>query len=105
MINLIKLITVIVVANLFCPLATPSNDNLKKKIDAYLIQGETNGFSGAVLIAKKGEVIINKGYGLANRDEQIINTPNTVFSTGSVTKQFTATAILKLVELNKLKLC
>ena len=103
--NLIKLFTVVVVTNLFCPLITPSsNDNLAKKVDAYLTQGEANGFSGAVLIAKKGEIIINKGYGFANRAEQIANMPNTVFSTGSVTKQFTATAILKLVELNKLKL-
>lgn len=80
------------------------NLSIKERIDSYLSKGERNGFSGAVLIAQKGTIILNKGYGLASREKSIANTPNTVFSTGSVTKQFTATAILKLVELDKLKL-
>ena len=79
-----------------------SNESIKQKIDNYLSQGVTNGFSGSVLVAKKGTIIINKGYGLANKEENIANSPNTVFTIGSVTKQFTATAILKLEELDKL---
>ena len=76
---------------------------LKNKIDTYLTKGEKNGFSGAVLVVKEGNVIISKGYGFANKEEETLNTSNTVFDVGSVTKQFTATAILKLAELNKLK--
>ncbi len=104
MINLIKFISVVIVTSLCYSYAQLPEKGLKNRVDEYLTQGEANGFSGAILIVKKGEIIINKGYGLANRAENISNTPATIFSTGSVTKQFTATAILKLVELNKLKL-
>ncbi len=71
------------------------------KIDNYLNDGTLNGFSGAILVVKEGELIINKGYGLANKNTNTINNPNTIFDIGSNTKQFTATAILKLVEQNK----
>ena len=74
------------------------------KIDNYLSNGTVNGFSGAILVIKEGELIINKGYGLANKNNKVLNNPNTIFDIGSNTKQFTSTAILKLVELGKLKL-
>lgn len=61
------------------------------------------GFSGSVLVAKKGEIILSKGYGWADRENKIPNSPSTVFNIGSVTKQFTASAILKLVEQGKIK--
>jgi len=80
-----------------------SNDTYTK-IDNYLSNGTANGFSGAILVIKEGELIINKGYGLANKDSKTLNNPNTIFDIGSNTKQFTSTAILKLVELGKLKL-
>ena len=72
------------------------------KIDNYLVNGAANGFSGAILVSKEGELIINKGYGLANKDINTINNPNTIFDIGSNTKQFTSTAILWLAEKNKL---
>lgn len=71
------------------------------KIDNYLNNGILNGFSGAILVIKEGELIINKGYGVANKNNNTINNPNTIFDIGSNTKQFTSTAILKLVEQNK----
>jgi CubicO group peptidase (beta-lactamase class C family) len=77
---------------------------LYTKIDSYLTAGSKNGFSGAISVVKKGEVIINKGYGEANKANKTLNNPNTIFDIGSNTKQFTATAILKLVEFGKLKL-
>ena len=76
---------------------------LKNRIDNYLSAGVENGFSGAVLVAQKGNVIINKGYGMAIKEKNIPYTTTTVSTIGSVTKQFTATAILKLVEFNKLE--
>ncbi len=82
---------------------TGSDEALAARIDSYLTAGVVNGFSGAVLVAKNGAIILNKGYGLANKKEGIRNTPTTVFDIGSNTKQFTATAIMKLVELGKLK--
>ncbi|WP_299107001.1 serine hydrolase [uncultured Tenacibaculum sp.] len=80
------------------------NSSLYTKIDNYLTAGVENGFSGAIALVKNGEVIINKGYGYANKDTQTLNNPNTIFDIGSNTKQFTATAILKLAELGKLEL-
>jgi CubicO group peptidase (beta-lactamase class C family) len=79
-----------------------SNKVLFNKIDSYLRASETNGFSGVVLVSKKGEVVLSKGYGWADRNNKIPNTPATVFNIGSVTKQFTASAILKLVEQGKI---
>jgi CubicO group peptidase (beta-lactamase class C family) len=53
-------------------------------------------FSGSVLIARDGEVLLSRGYGSADRELGIANTPQTRFFIGSVTKQFTAMAILIL---------
>ncbi|MCI0606885.1 beta-lactamase family protein, partial [bacterium] len=61
------------------------------------------GFSGAVLIALEGEVILSKGYGWADRSKEIPITPETAFAVASITKPFTAAAILKLEQQNKLK--
>lgn len=75
---------------------------LYSKINTYLETETENGFAGAIAVIKNGEIIINKGYGIANRDTQSTNNPNTIFDIGSNTKQFTATAILKLVEMGKI---
>jgi D-alanyl-D-alanine carboxypeptidase len=61
-------------------------------------------FSGAVLVAKDGKPIFRKAFGLADREWDIANTPETRFRLGSITKQFTATAILQLAEQGKLSL-
>lgn len=55
-------------------------------------------FSGAVLVAQGNTVLLRKGYGLADREQGIPNTPETRFRLGSVTKPFTALAMLLLVE-------
>lgn len=75
--------------------------SLDQKVDAYL---QEKNFQGAVLIAKRGEVLFSQGYGLANAEHNISNTPKTVFRLGSITKQFTAVAILQLQEQGKLKI-
>ncbi len=64
-------------------------------VDAYL---NAQQFQGAALIAKEGRVLFSKGYGLANVEHQIPNTPSMVFRIGSLTKQFTAVAIVQLQE-------
>lgn len=61
-----------------------------------------NRFSGSVLVARDGKVIFSKGYGMANVELDVPNGPETKFRLGSVTKQFTATAILLLQERGKL---
>ncbi len=76
---------------------------LTTKIDTYLNASVGNGFAGAVLVSRKGEVILSKGYGWADRKNKIPNTSSTVFNIGSISKQFTASAILKLVEQGRIK--
>jgi CubicO group peptidase (beta-lactamase class C family) len=61
-------------------------------------------FSGAVLVARNGKVIFRAAHGMADREKQIPNTPETRFRMGSMNKMFTATAILQLVQGGKLKL-
>ncbi|GJE17699.1 serine hydrolase [Methylobacterium marchantiae] len=61
-------------------------------------------FSGAVIVARDGIPIFRRAYGPANREWAIPNTPDTVFRIGSITKQFTAAAILKLAEAGSLSL-
>jgi CubicO group peptidase (beta-lactamase class C family) len=61
-------------------------------------------FMGAVLVARDGEVLLDKGYGSANLEWKIANDGDTKFRLGSVTKQFTAASILLLQERGKLKL-
>lgn len=75
---------------------------LHDRIDNYLKEAVNQGFSGTVLVAKDNQVVINKGYGSANREFNRPNSPETIFTIGSVTKQFTATAILKLQQQGKL---
>ena len=77
---------------------TPQADPL---VAGYVKQ---NKFSGTVLVARNGKPVFRKGYGLANREWNIPNDPQTKFRLGSITKQFTATAILQLVEAGKLNL-
>lgn len=62
------------------------------------------GFTGAVLIVKNDKVLLRAGYGMANREWHIPNGPNVKYRIGSISKQFTAVCILKLMEEGKLKL-
>ena len=55
-------------------------------------------FMGAILVAQHGHIILDKGYGYANLEWQIPNTTTTKFRIASLTKQFTAVAILLLEE-------
>ncbi len=59
-------------------------------------------FSGVVRVAVGGKVVLDRGYGMANREWSIANTPDTKFRIGSITKQFTAAAIFRLQEQGKL---
>lgn len=60
-------------------------------------------FSGTVLIAKDGHILLSQGYSMANWTTQTLNTPLTRFYLGSVTKEFTAMSILMLQEQGKLR--
>jgi len=61
-------------------------------------------FNGTVLVAENGQVVYKQGFGMANMEWGIPNTPDTKFRLGSITKQFTAMLTLQLVEQGKIKL-
>ena len=68
------------------------------QIDAYLTRlMARGGMNGSVLVAHDG-MIFDKGYGVADKEKHVVNTPQTRFRLGSVSKQFTAMAILLLQE-------
>ncbi len=73
---------------------------LEEYMDSYV---DTWPFSGSVSIAKHGKVIFEKGYGMASIEHSVPNTLNTKFRIWSITKQFTAVAILMLEEKGLLK--
>jgi len=74
-------------------------------IDQYMqAQVTVNEFSGVILVANKGLIIYKKPFGYADREWKIPNSIETKFEIGSLTKQFTATAILQLAEQDKLNL-
>lgn len=98
------LIFAFIVLITLCSFSQNTNKELFNRIDTYLESSVKNGFSGVVLVSKKGEIILSKGYGWADRKNKIPNSPSTVYNIGSVTKQFTASAILKLVEQKKIKI-
>src|SRR5687767_4858770 len=76
-----------------------------QKIDELLRQYHDYGqFNGSILVAEKGKIIYEKGFGMANMEWAIPNQPDTKFRIGSVTKQFTAALVLQLVEEGKIKL-
>jgi CubicO group peptidase (beta-lactamase class C family) len=90
-------------ANADPPTEPPSQETIAAKADEYCrAQVAVNRFSGAVLVAKGDQVLFAKGYGLANIERQVPITPQTKFRLGSITKQFTAMAILILAEQGKL---
>lgn len=74
-----------------------------QKIDKYLSQSTTTDFSASILVARDGDLLLNKGYGWADKENRVANTQSTVFDIGSLSKQFTGAAILKLVEQGKVK--
>jgi CubicO group peptidase (beta-lactamase class C family) len=76
---------------------------LGAKLDEYLTRITPFGFSGALLAARGDEIIINKGYGLAIRANGTPNSADTIFCLGSITKQFTAAAVMTLEMQGKLK--
>lgn len=86
--------------------AKPAADapDLTSKLDAYLQAAVRNEqFSGSVLVAREGKPLFDRSYGMASIEFDVPNTSATIFRIASLTKQFTAMAILQLQERGKLK--
>ena len=80
-----------------------SAQDLLPKIDEYMNAAvKVDRFSGTILVARDGKLIASKGYGMADLENDVPNTPETKFRLGSITKQFTSAAIMLLQERGKL---
>lgn len=99
---LLLLLGVLLPAPLAAQRPTPSQ--VEARADAYLRAAvKHEHFSGSVLIAREGRILLDRGYGMANHELQVPNTPGSVYLIASLTKQFTAMAIMQLAEEGKLK--
>jgi CubicO group peptidase (beta-lactamase class C family) len=80
-------------------------EDLAGRLDRIFAEAyPATGPGAAVIVVRDGKTVLRKGYGLANVELSVPIAPEMVFRIGSVTKQFTAAAILKLVEAGKLSL-
>jgi len=95
----------------FCLLLTLSlaafaQDGAATKVDEYIrAEMQTQQIPGLSLaVIRNGEIVLARGYGFANVEHQVATKPETIFQSGSMGKQFTATAVMMLVEDGKLSL-
>ena len=83
----------------------PDSSLIIQKMGDFLSSANAAGkFNGTAIIAQKGNILLNKGYGYRNVSFNSINDSNSIYQIGSVTKSFTAVIILKLQEQRKLSL-
>lgn len=80
------------------PTAAPEQAPEAGRIDSFMLRAVEAGFDGSLLVLRDGKPILDKGYGLRDREAKLPNTPATVHAIGSITKQFTSACILKLQE-------
>src|SRR6185436_16225580 len=81
-----------------------AQDHSAKIQEVLTLANKYRQFNGSALVAENGKVIYKGGFGLANMEWNIANAADTKFRLGSITKQFTATLTMQLVEQGKIKL-
>ncbi|HCZ35625.1 MAG TPA: hypothetical protein DHV26_06815 [Cytophagales bacterium] len=94
----ILLICFFLITNLFSQSKT---EELNELLQTYNM---LNTFNGSAMVIYKGEVLLNTGYGIKNVQDKSKAYSTTIYQLGSVTKQFTATVILKLEKQKKLNI-
>ena len=78
---------------------------MKQRVDKFVQPYvASNNFTGVILVRREGRVQLNQGYGMANYELGVANSPESRFHIASVTKAFTAAAALLLAERGKLSL-
>lgn len=84
--------------------APAAAQDISSKVDEYMqARVKEDHFTGTIMIARDGKALVRQGYGMANLELDVPNKPETKFRLGSITKQFTAMAIMMLQERGKLK--
>ena len=85
--------------------AQPSDEESATKVDAFLSQWDKKDMPGAAVgVVKDGKLIYKRGFGMANLDYDVPNTPSTRFNLASVSKPFTAFSVALLAQQGKLSL-
>jgi len=99
-----QFIASVVLCFIFIQIASAqTTQQIVAKSDEYMNDSvKIDNFTGAVFIARDGQPVFSKAYGMANYELDVPNKPETVFRIGSITKQFTAMAIMMLQERGKL---
>lgn len=92
---------VIIVALAAACFADDTSARMEQVIQFYVSNKQ---FMGSVLVARDGKPLLSKGYGFANLEWEVPNSPESKFRLGSITKQFTAACILLLEERGKLNI-
>jgi D-alanyl-D-alanine carboxypeptidase len=100
--RLIRLLLMLIVA-VAAPAGAADRAPLPESVAAYIDTAGDRGFSGTILVARRGEVL-KRAFGFGNREWNDPNTADTIFKIGSLTKQFTATGLLILVDEGKIAL-
>lgn len=101
-IRLMLLLTIVSFAEIY---AQQHETSKAKEIDRYLTSfNNLKKFNGTAIVAEGGKTIFKKGFGFANMEFKVPNTPETKIQLASITKTFTAVLIMKLVEEGKLTL-
>lgn len=87
------------------PVSVPASDAaITGQVDALMQEAALHGFGGAVVIERQGRVLLSKGYGLADRRTRAPFSDQTVAPIGSITKSFTALAVVQLAAQGKVDL-
>jgi CubicO group peptidase (beta-lactamase class C family) len=92
-------LALLIASPMTAPATESSRAELTSRLESYLeAASSVHGFSGSVIVSLDGEPLIARGFGMANLEHDIPNTPETKFRLGSITKQFTAMAVMILSE-------
>ncbi len=96
------MVGVIIAGQAFGQASGSPPDAVAQYVNAEMVRQQIPGI--ALLVSRNGEIVRAQGFGLSNVELQVPVRPETVFQSGSVGKQFTATAIMMLVEDGKISL-
>src|SRR6478736_5866610 len=97
-----KVIWLLLLFATFCYAQNGSTSTIDDFVRAEMTKQKIPGL--ALAIVKNGQIVMARGYGLSNVEHQVAVKPETIFQSGSVGKQFTATAVMMLVEQGKIGL-
>lgn len=82
--------------------AAQSSDPRIRSIDSVMTSAERSGYSGIILVRRRGEVLLDRAYGFADREQKRRMTTETGIEIGSITKPITLAALLRLEEMGRL---